>query len=128
MTLKAEAGILINDNVSGTASNQFLHIDADSNDSGSGTFTLKTTKSITTNDGVLYVTAADIQVIGTITSGTVATHIHTTNQRTIGLGTTTEEMSIEGTELQQLTATGLTIGRPTNNKNIKVVGISAVNS
>jgi hypothetical protein len=128
VTLMAESGITIDDHLSGTETSQTLHVDADSNDSGSGTFTLKSSKSITTNDGVLYITAADIQVLGTITTGTVAMHIHTTNQRTLGLGTTTEELSIEGTELQQLTATGLTIGRSTNNKDIKVVGITADNS
>lgn len=81
MTLKAEGGVLINDNFSGTVSSQQLNINADSNDSGSGTFTLKSGKSLTSNDGVLSITAADIQIQGTVTSGTAVTNIHTTNQR-----------------------------------------------
>ena len=86
LTFKAKAGIQMNDNLSGTVNAQMLHINADSNGSGSGTFTLAASKTLDSTNGVLYLTSADIQVIGNIDSGTASIHLHTTNQRTIGIG------------------------------------------
>ena len=73
-------------------------------------------------------TAADIQILGTITSGTAVTNIHTTNDRTVGLGTDSEQMDIEANEVQRLTSTGLVVGKSSGNSNIKVVGVTAANS
>jgi hypothetical protein len=126
LTLKAEAGILINDDFSGASSSsgQELVINADANDSGSGTFSIKSGKWFSSSDGVLTVTSADIQLQGELTSGTAVTNIHTTALRTIGIGTISEDMDIEATELQRLTASGLVVGADNLNKGITVVGFT----
>ena len=51
VTFAAESGILLNDIFASANSGQLLHFNADSNGSGSGTFTLVTGKSITSNNG-----------------------------------------------------------------------------
>ena len=54
LTLKAEAGILLNDHFLGMNSiGQDLNIIADSDADGSGTFTLLSGKTVTSNDGAL---------------------------------------------------------------------------
>ena len=95
---------------------QQLHINADSEASGVGTFTIVATKTLSTTNGVLSLTAADVQLQGALNSGTAVINLHTTNQRTIGLGTTSQDMDIEHSEVQQLTALGLVVGRTVTNK------------
>jgi hypothetical protein len=124
MTLKSKAGVLINDNFAGTDGGQQLHINADSASSDSGTFTMKSGKALSSTNGVLAVTAADVNIQGTMTSGTATMVIQTATQRTIGLGLTSQQMDIEGSELQRLTAPGLTIGKFGMNKSMKIQGIT----
>jgi hypothetical protein len=116
MTLMAQAGILINDDVTSADSGQLLVINADSNDSGAGTFTMATGQAMVTNDGVLHVTAADIDIQGTINTGTAVTYLHGTNQRTIGIGTTDNDYDLEADEVASITSTGIFIGDYTSNK------------
>jgi hypothetical protein len=128
MTLMAQAGILINDDVTSADSGQLLVINADSNDSGAGTFTMATGQAMVTNDGVLHVTAADIDIQGTINTGTAVTYLHGTNQRTIGIGTTDNDYDLEADEVASITSTGIFIGDYTSNKEITVDGVTAANS
>ena len=46
-------------------------------------------------NGILSVTADDVQIQGTMTSGTAITNVHTTVQQTIGIGTLAEQMDID---------------------------------
>ena len=106
MTLTAQAGILVNDDFTSQDSGQILVINADSNDSGAGTFTMATSQALTTNNSILRVTAADIDIQGTITTGTAVMYLHGTNQRTIGIGTTGSDMDLEAAEVASITAPG----------------------
>jgi len=128
MTLTAQAGILVNDDFASQDSGQILVINADSNDSGAGTFTIASSQALSTNNGVLRVTAADVDIQGTITTGTEVMHLHGTNERTIGIGTTASDMDVEAGEVGQITSTGIVIGDQTNNKEITVEGIATANS
>jgi hypothetical protein len=129
-TFTSENGILINDSFSGTSNGQPLNFNADSNGSGSGTFTIVSGSVIDSTNGKLSITAADVNIAGTMTSGTKTTTIHPTKQRTIGLGLNSLNMNIETTEVQRITATGLIIGstgtaNTKSNKSIQVKGLDA---
>ena len=128
MTLTAQAGILVNDDFTSQDSGQILVINADSNDSGAGTFTMATSQALTTNNSILRVTAADIDIQGTITTGTAVMYLHGTNQRTIGIGTAIKDMRLDGSEFQRITSTGLLVGQSQMNKDIAITGVTATQS
>jgi hypothetical protein len=129
MTLRSKAGILLNDDFTGTVAAQALTINADTAALGTtGVFTVKSGKVLSSTNGVMSMTAADIQILGSITSGTGYMAIQTANDRTIGVGTVSQQMDIEGTELQRVTAAGLTIGKHGVNKNMKVIGVTKSHS
>jgi hypothetical protein len=129
LTLKSNRGVTINDHLTIPGHEGVgLHIDADSNGSGSGTFTLASGKTLSTNKGLLLLTAADVQVLGSVTTGNQTITLHTAAKRTIGLGTTSQDMDIVGAELGMLTAQGLTIGKPLATQSITVQGITVANS
>lgn len=74
------------------------------------------------------ISGADFSLTGTINTGAASLGIFVREAgRTIGLGDTAGSMTISGAELQQITATGLTIGN-TVNGSITVDNISAANS
>ena len=101
--LKSKAGILINDDFSGTVSGQELHIDADSSALGTtGIFTLVSGKALSSTNGVLRVTAADVQVLGTFDTGAALIQLMTPVAHTIGVGTVSEQMDIENSEVQRM--------------------------
>jgi hypothetical protein len=129
MSLRSDKGIIISDDLSGTVQGVALHINADANASGQGGLTIMAAKAVTSNNGLLSITAADLQIQGSLTSGTVGTKIHTaSNKNSIGLGATTQDMRIEGPELQRITSKGITIGKLGVNRSIKLAGISEANS
>ena len=129
LTLLSSAGIQIYDHLSGSVSGQELHINADKDGLGTtGIFTISALKDLSSNDGRLSITAADIQILGTLSSGNSSIFIQTANHRSIGLGTAEMEMDILGPELQRITALGLTLGEAGKNKNQKVVGVNAAQS
>jgi hypothetical protein len=134
MTLTSGSGIMISDDFVGASPGtaQALNINADSNGSGSGTFTVGAQAEISTTNGILTITAADIDIqsAGGLSSGTAITNIYPTNERTVGLGLNTQEMNIEATEVQRISSAGLTIGSTgsavtQSNKGITVVGLDA---
>lgn len=124
LTINAANGVTLTDNV--TTSGATV-IDADSDNNGSGTFTVNATFALNTSGNTLSITADDIDVSGTINSGAAATTILISDGGTIGLGATAGNLTITGAELLNITATGLTIGDATNG-NITVDGITAANS
>ena len=130
MTLTAQAGILISDDVTSAISGQILVINADSNDSGAGTFTMATSQALSTNNGILRVTAADVDIQGTITTGTAVMHLHGTSARTVGIGSTGNDMDLEAAEVGRIAGGGLSVGKRTlfQNKDISVIGVSTSNS
>ena len=121
-TINAGNGVTINGDLSITGPSVF-NTDYDLN--GTGTFTVAATKALTAS--TISISANDVGVLGTISSGTGSTTIAVSDGGTIGLGGTTGDMTISGAELGNITAGTLNIGNSSTG-NITVDGISAANS
>ena len=129
LTLTAASGVDINDAFSSTVTSQQLHINADSTDTGTGTFTVASTKALNSNNGPLSLTAANIDIQGTLSTGTSTVVIHGSAATAIRLGTAaTSGMDIESAELQRVTAAGLTLGGTVGSADISVVAVLLANS
>ncbi|MFQ5450339.1 MAG: beta strand repeat-containing protein [Nitrospinaceae bacterium] len=124
VTLNAANGLTVNDSFTSSGSTT---LNADTDNNGSGVFTLAAGKSLSTGNSALSLTAADAALNGTINSGAANTSILSSNGGTIGLGATAGTMTISGAELQNITAANLTLGNATNG-GITVDNISAANS
>jgi len=83
--------------------------------------------TIATTNGQITLTAGDIELGSTVNSGSAATTIIDSDGDGIGLGATTVSggLNLTGTELQRITATGLTLQTPGS---ITVTGITAAQS
>ena len=124
LNLNATGGININDSLTSEGTMTF---DADTDNDGSGTFTIAASKALTTGSNALSITAGDLDFNGTLNSGTAGTTIfNSLSGATIGLGTTSN-MTLSSTELGNITAGSLTIGGGTNG-NIVVSGVASNNS
>ena len=130
MSLMSAGGIYVMDDFSGTVTGMPLHVNADTAGAGTAqqTFLVLTGKSFTSTGGVLSVTAADIQVQGTLTSGTAQANLDTATDRSIGFGGISMDMDIVGAELQRISANSIIVGGTAKNKNIKFTGITSANS
>lgn len=106
-TLLANNGI---DLLDGFGSSGLLTINADNDASGTGTLLVSTGRSITTGSNNLSITASDLTLDGSIDTGSGSTTIARSTAGTIGLGTSTGDLSISGAELQRIATTGLTLG------------------
>ena len=124
LTLTALDGVTLNEDVT---SNGATIIDADSDDDGTGDFTVAAAKTLTTTNNTLTLTADDIALSGSIDTGSAAATLLVSDAGSIGLGATAGDYTLSGAELQNITATGLTLGDATNG-NITVNGITAANS
>jgi filamentous hemagglutinin family protein len=102
-------------------------ITADSDGNGAGNFSNSSSTTLSTGNNTLALTASDITLSGSISSGTGSTTIAVSDGGTIGLGGTAGDMTISGTELGNITAGILNIG-DSSTGNITVDGISAANS
>jgi filamentous hemagglutinin family protein len=105
-----------------------INADADAGDN-SGTFTVANTRTLSTSNNALTITANDLNLnaSGAINSGTAAISIADSDGTGIGFGATAvaSGLNISGGELQNITATGLTLQTPGN---ITVDNITAANS
>lgn len=133
LSLRAKEGIVIeNEFVSGTDADtaQPLHINADIDADGAGTFELQTGVGLSTSNAVLTLTAADVQLDGSITTGDAVLVLQTTNMRDIGLGAAalSSGLDVNQLELQRTTAAGLVVGDDTHSTDIHLVGVTADNS
>ena len=126
LTVNANNGVTVAQNVTTTG---IATVDTDFDNNGAGDFTVNTATALSTTNNALSVTANDIVIsgTGTLNSGAAATTLLVSDAGTIGLGGTAGNWTLSGAELQQITATGLTIGDATNG-NITVNGITAANS
>ena len=78
---------------------------------GNGALTVAATKTFSTTDQALIVTADDITIEGDVSTGSEGIVINCeTDGRTVGLGSTSQEMTIEGAEFGLMTCTGFSIG------------------
>ncbi len=122
ITLNASDGISINNSFTSAGA---TIIDADTDNSSTGTFTLA--GALSTGNNTLSITAVDLALNSTLSSGTAGTTILASQSgTTIGLGTT-GSMSLSDTELGNITAGSLIIGDGTNGS-ITVDGVTSANS
>ena len=71
---------------------------------GVGTYTIVTTKQMSTTNQVLALTVDDMDLAGTILTGTKAVHVHcVTPGRLVGIGVTAKQMHITGASARPLT-------------------------
>ena len=102
----------------------------DTDNNGTGAFTIVNSSTLTSNNNNVDVTGAGFALGGSgdfLNAGTADVTLATTNGRSIGLGATSTDTQITGTNLQNITAANLTIGDSTIG-NITVDGISLANS
>jgi hypothetical protein len=118
----AMSGITLNGDVTTTGP---FTANADSDADGTGTFTLADGKTIQTNDSVLHITAADVELgTGVLDSGTANTTIEASNCETVGLGSAAGQgITITEAQLQNIHSGSLTIGGLTTG-NITVDGVT----
>ena len=114
LTLKATDGIYIRDTFTATGASGttplYINADTDGATSAGGTLTVQTGKILTTNSNQVYITTYDLDLDGSITSGTVGLQMYGSTSQTIGVGATAKDMHIEQDELQRITSSGLTVG------------------
>ena len=107
LTLRAGSGIVIYENMKTETNAALLTFETDYESAGDGTLTLTASKTITTNKGDLVITAWDIDLDGSLTSGTHPISIHGSKfQQTIGIGASAANMHISNSELQRTTTSG----------------------
>jgi hypothetical protein len=123
--LGVNAGNGINQGVNITTDSS-VSLDADSNNDGSGDFS-NSAGTFTTGGNTLSITANDFSLSGAINTGSGTAKIFVSDAGTIGLGSTSANMTISGAELGNITAGTLTIGDSTAGA-MTVNGISSSDS
>jgi hypothetical protein len=123
LTVNANDGLTLSGNVTTAGT---ITIDADANADGTGDFTINSSIALNSTNNAISITTADIVSSGSITAGSGSVTILRSTSGSIFLGTTGSGIQISGTELQNINASGLTIGAANNS--IFVEGITAANS
>jgi hypothetical protein len=124
LTVNANDGVTINGTVS-TGAVSSINSDADLN--GSGIFAVTAAGNILTNSNMLSITADDIDLVGTLNADLSGITVLVSDNGTIGFGNTAGDMTIDGSELQNIFAANLILGSTTNG-NVTVDGITDANS
>ena len=109
-TAKAGTFITVKDHITTHAQIQLL---ADSTDDGDGAFTITADKNIVSNNNAISISGSDMDIAGTIDSGTGPLTISPTNGRQLGLGNTARAMHITDDELGKVSSSSITIGSST---------------
>ena len=112
LTADSANGVTFNANVT---TNAAIDVNADTDQTGSGTFTVGSNAAVVTTNHDLSIAAQDVTLAGTLNSGSTATTTITTTTltgETIGLGSTSGSMTISGAELQNISAHTLVLGDP----------------
>ncbi|GJL78563.1 MAG: hypothetical protein NPINA01_15520 [Nitrospinaceae bacterium] len=124
-TVSSANGITLNDDFTSAGATTF---DADSNDDGTGSFTVASGKTVATGNNSLSITGGNIALNGSLNSGTGTTTLLASKAgTTIGLGAGAGAFGVSGAELQNITAGNLVVGDSTNG-DINVDGVTAANS
>jgi filamentous hemagglutinin family protein len=124
VTVSSANGLTLSDDFTSAGAATF---NADSDDNGTGTFTVASGKTVGTGNNSLSVTGANIALSGNLNSGTGTTTLLASNGRDIGLGGGAGAFSLDGSELENISAGNLTVGDSTTG-NLTVDGITAANS
>ncbi|MFQ5481912.1 MAG: beta strand repeat-containing protein, partial [Nitrospinaceae bacterium] len=105
-SLAANNGITLKSNVTGAGA---LSLNADADGAGGGVFTLDSGTTLATGSNALTLAGSDAVLNGLINSGAGATTFNVTGAGSAGLGNGAGTFRLTGTELQNITAGGLTI-------------------
>lgn len=126
LTVNAENGINVNVDLTTNGTTTF---NADSDDDGTGSFAVADSQTVNTSGNNLSISAGDfdLNTSGKLNAGVGDITIFASIGRTITIGATGANMSIEDVELGNITASNLTIGASTSD-NIIVDGVTAGNT
>ncbi len=108
VTISANNGVTISDDLTSTAG--LLSINSDADADGMGVFSLAAGKTINTTGNNLNITCSDIVLDGMINAGMATVSIAPSTAHTIGLGTAAGDIQISGAELSHITAGTLSLG------------------
>jgi hypothetical protein len=121
IVVQALGGVVVSGTVTTKASPTTLN-------TGTGTLTVDAAGQLSTSGQLLVVTTDDMDLHGAVDSGTRALTVECTSaDRTVGLGAGAGQLSLAASELQQITATGMTIGGTTCGSQT-VDGVTTVSS
>jgi hypothetical protein len=121
--VQSMGGIILSQSVS-------TQVDPTALSTGTGTLTLDGSSALSTNSQLLTITVHDIDIqdSATINTGTAVLGLECyTEGETAGFGSTAKDLTITGAELQQISATGLTMGGA-NCDSVVVDGVSEAHS
>jgi len=109
LTLQANDGITVGSSLVTTGA---LTIDADTNSNDDvGTLTLNSTATVSSQNQLLTITAADVDFDGSISAGTSVIILTPTNNRHVSLGPSLPvNFSLSATEMSRMTSLGAVIG------------------
>jgi hypothetical protein len=111
LTLQAETGIEIRNNLNSLAANKTLVLYPDYLTDGDGTLTVTASATIDSNDGTVIITAFDVDLSGSLTAGANKLYVQNRVPQSTSIGSPTKDMQITDAELQRITATtGLHVG------------------
>ncbi len=109
LTVTANKNITVQTNLTMATGGFTANADSDAN--GNGTFTVDASKTLTTSGQPVQITADDVALNGSVTSGAGNVTFLTSTGVTIGLGTGAGHFNLSDAELDRVTTTGtLTIG------------------
>ncbi|MCA9139884.1 MAG: S-layer family protein, partial [Planctomycetales bacterium] len=126
LVVDANEGVTVSSDLSTAGGGITINADKDANDDV-GTFTVSTGVSVISADNTIAITANDLDLAGTLDSGASSTTINDSDGTGINLSATTitDGITITGAELQNISATGLTVNTAGS---ITVDNITAANS
>jgi hypothetical protein len=128
VSFRSSGGILIEDGLISTESAQPLIIGADNDATGDdGVITVGSNSLLSTNNGLLVITASDLDILGEITAGSTAMQVLVSNGGMpieLGGNPAGGVFGWSSSELQRVTAGGLTLGS-TRNGSITVADVPA---
>ena len=110
VTLLAGSGVQILDNMDVQQKYQAITINADSDNSGDGTFSLASGKRIDSNEGSISITAFDVDLDGNVDAGVSSMIIHGSGSTDIALGGGSANMTLSDGELGRITSSSLDLG------------------
>jgi hypothetical protein len=128
LTLQAGAGIMILNSLVSTVAGEALVMNADYEGAGQGTLTVVSSRLIDSNQGQLLLTAADLDLQGSVSTGSASCAVHVSVAgATMALGEFENEFNLSGDELQRISAEGLLFGSARNG-DITAASITAAQS
>lgn len=113
LNVNAKNGVTLSSNLT---TNGTTSIDSDSDNNGTGDFSISAGKTLKTNNNALTITSNSMAFnsTGIINSGTAGTTLQVSDGGTIGLGNTSGDFSLDNSDLGQISAGSLTVGGTTN--------------